>query len=94
MVQLLSPEVPLEQSGFQPIAELYLFVFDHWAFVVGAGEVGEAIDCAVVFASIGLIPLYADPQFILSIGRCALMLQSTKVSHNTTTIIEQYLPSN
>lgn len=29
MVQLLSPEVPLEQSGFQPIAELYLFVFDH-----------------------------------------------------------------
>lgn len=47
-----------------------------------------------MFASISLIPLYADPQLILGIGRCALMLQSTKVSHNAATIIEQYLPSN
>lgn len=29
VVELLSSEVPLKQSCFQPIAELYLFVFDH-----------------------------------------------------------------
>lgn len=93
VVQLLRPEVPLEQRSLQPVAELDLFVLDHRALVVRTGEVGVAVDRAVVLAAVGLVPLNADPQFILGVGGRALMLQGAEIPHNPTTVIEQYLPS-
>lgn len=61
VMQLFCSEIPLEQGSFQPIAELYLLVFDHGALIGRTDEVLETIDSTIMFSPIGLVPLNANP---------------------------------
>lgn len=94
VMQLFCSEIPLKQGSFQSIPKLYLLVFDHGALIGRTLEVLEAIDSTIMLSPVGLVPLNTDPKLVLAVSRKTLMLQLAKVPHNSTTVVEENLPSD
>lgn len=74
MMQFLCSEVTFEKGSFHSIPEFYLLVFDHRTLIGRTGEVLESIDSTIMLASVCLVPLNTNPEFILAVCWDALVL--------------------
>jgi hypothetical protein len=52
-----------------------------------------AVDSAVVFSSVLLLPLHADPQFSLAVGRFAIVDEGTEIPDYSCRVVEEDLPA-